>query len=174
MEISQSELFVLLIHSAVGGAILGLLYDLMRAARMIVKAALTSKETVLSRPLEKNAQKSLLADGKDLNGFSRVACWLVTFMTDVFFMITSAVTVIMIAYACNSGRMRWMLLIGHAIGFVLYRNTIGKVTTRFFAIVILAIRKLMLKICNAVEKMTKCLIIKIKGKKKRGRHCEKY
>ena len=147
MELSQARLFALLLHSAIGGAFIGAFGDLLRAARMAVRALLTPITEEFPRPKEKRALIYVLDENNCKKVLPRIGCQIFTLVADVIFMIASALMIIIIAYACNSGRMRWMLIAGHIAGFVFYRITVGKLIMRVCAFAVLSSRNLILKIC---------------------------
>ena len=151
MQISQLELFSLLIHSSVGGMFLAFVYELLFAVRYL-----------LASVIPKNAGGA--------QAVAKVFCSVFAFLADALFVIASAVALILIAYACNSGRMRWMLVLGLAAGFFACRVTVG----RLIRIVLRAIVGALLKLARCAIKflllpcriLKKCILSKKRAKLK--------
>ena len=178
MEISQLELFSLLAHSAVGGVLLGILRDVLNAFCLSFSLLLAQQnETVLPKKLPKKLDEEMARLRERKIGRSRrAAFWVFVAIIDIVFMMSSAVMLIVISYACNSGRMRWMLVFGLALGFFVYRSTIGRLVKSMLSVSAIAVRCLMVRIfkmmCAPFRVLNKKCILS-KSKRKGGLHCEK-
>ena len=187
MEISQLGLFYLFVYSAFGGVFLGVLCELTCALRFALRLLLMPEKIDPPRILDKEMTPvKMSVKSKKSSALARLLCESFSFFTDALFVIVSAVTLILIAYACNSGRMRWMLVVGLAIGFFAFRAIFGKIVRRVFSIVILIFRNILVKtvkfLCVPVRWIVsniKCILSKknlkkkMKKKSKGGLHCEK-
>lgn len=171
MEISQIGLFLLLVHSAVGGAFLGAFCEMLCTVRFFVKVILLPESD--DEHEESNADGKQPGSSKGSSVF-RVILFFITVITDVIFMIASALMLIIIAYACNSGRMRWMLVLGMSVGFFAYRLTVGRLTRRIFSATILFLKKIIAGFVKAtlaplkklkIKKKNKCILSKKVGTK---------
>ena len=133
MEISQSALFWLIVYSAATGLVLGVIYSAVGLVReLIIPSGERYKEIELPL-IKKRAYKS--KSGRLVKALKQVALGFIDFI----FMITCAIAVILVAYTENMGRMRWLIPFGAALGFFLYRATLGRlilkisVAATFFA-----------------------------------------
>ena len=164
---------------AVGGAFLGAIRELIRAVSVFLELVLCSSCSVeLSGRLESAIGKCLPANRKNKpNCLSYTACTIVTAMLDVAFMVAAAVMLIIIAYACNSGRMRWMLILGFAIGFFLSRVTVGRLIRKILKVLAIVAAVLIIKtikmIFAPICAIKNVFSLKIKRKTKGGLSCEK-
>lgn len=179
MEISQIGLFSLLLHSAVCGVLLGVFCDAWRLMRIAVRIAFDRNASNVSRPFCGEKITAFLAESPKATAAARALCSAVTFVADLICVIAASIVLIIVAYACNSGRMRWMTALGLLMGFALYSATVGKLVTRVSFVIMLALKKLILKKCRAIRRSLKCLKIKTKSniverkRKKGGARCEK-
>lgn len=78
----------------------------------------------------------------------------VTFVTDVLFMLLSAVMTFMFSLAYLQGAVRLYLLPAICLGFALYRLTLGKLTVHIYTPVIGAVKK----VCGTLSKKFKGII----------------
>ena len=120
MEISQSALFMLILYSAATGGVLGLIYSLVRLVREIIIPSSERYENIVLPLIKKRAYKNKC--GKLFGILKQLLLGLL----DLTFMITCAIAVILVAYTENMGRMRWLIPFGAALGFFLYRATLGR------------------------------------------------
>ena len=187
MEISQLGLFYLLVYSAFGGVLLGILCELMCSFRFALRSFLVPDKIGLPRLFGKEiAPVKMSLKSKKSSAFARLFCEGLSIFADALFVIISALALILIAYARNSGRMRWMLVVGLAIGFFAFRTTVGKIIRRILCIAILIFRNILVRIvkflCVPVRRTCaklKCILSKKNLKKKMnkktkgGLRCEK-
>ena len=174
MEISQLGLFYLFVYSAFGGVFLGVLCELTCALRFALRLLLMPEKIDPPRIFSKSITPVRMSvKSKKSSAFARLMCELFSFFTDALFVIVSAITLILIAYACNSGRMRWMLVVGLAIGFFAFRATLGKIARRIFCVAVLVFRNILIRIvkilCVPVRWIganVKCILSKKNLKKK--------
>ena len=178
MEISQSGLARLLLYSAVGGAILGMLYLSLILVRAILGCESAEKGKWILRveeaelPLIKRKMRKIKQGGslRFLLDFVLVLC-------DVVFVVLSGIAVILISYAYNGGQVRLAVIFGVSIGFFLCRCTIGRAFVQFSGALAVASRVFLeylyefvlcpLKLVRCINKKMKCIKKKrIKNKRK--------
>ena len=58
------------------------------------------------------------------------------FITDIMFMVISAFITFVFALCFNKGYVRWFILLGEILGFLIFRYTIGLVTKKIYIILI--------------------------------------
>ena len=85
------------------------------------------------------------------------------FVGDALFAVIGAIILIAVSYSFNAGRMRWMIYVGFALGFGLYRILFSRPTRILIFTAILFVRKLVLKILSLLLAPIKWLKIKLKG-----------
>jgi len=123
MWFSLSDQTLYFIASVALGAALAAVYDLVRAARMLLRAG-------------------------------RVH----VFLSDVaFFAVCGAVTSLF-ALPFNKGDVRAFVLFGEALGFLMYRLTIGSVMGRFYAGIARILRRFIGKICEFLKNIFDLLL----------------
>ena len=120
MEISQYALLLLHVYAGILGICLGLLYDGFRITRIFLGAH-------YSRRVAKRLQGLRLPflKGKPPHAESRFL-GLAIFLEDLLFCILSGVAFILLLYAQNNGRFRFLALVCTGLGFGLYRLTLGR------------------------------------------------
>lgn len=106
MEISQKVLALALLYSAVVGAALGMLYDVFRIIRVAMKPS-------PGMPATLRAVYDAIGDT-------------VIFTEDILFSFAAALVVIVFLFHINDGQLRWFVLAGAGIGFMLYYITVGR------------------------------------------------
>lgn len=152
MLADTEAVFVLLCFSFVVGMALGAFYD---AIMLFVDGAFPEKTVKKEKiPLPHNAEeakKALLPLDKRI--YPRD---IVLFFTDITFCAISACTVIVLLYHLNYGRVRILSLVASAVGFALYRKTVGR-PIRFVAGKIIHICKILLIL---VTKKIFCAVLK--------------
>ena len=114
IDLSQRELAILLLLSMALGAVLGVLYDCLRALRAIFSSQKTGK-------------------GR------RALSYAVTFVTDIAFWLTAGVSSVVLLYGFCGGVFRGMIYLGITMGFLLYSVSLGRVVR---ALLFLGIRLL--------------------------------
>ena len=137
MEISQLTLVRLWLYAFVLGAELGAVYDAIGVTRVFLGVSFTQKAEsffckhthVLLRPRKRLSQRPL---------------WLktVVFAEDFFFSIFSGISVILLFYSFNNGKIRIPVLLGLLIGFVLYRRFIGRHLVPLFEIIFVILQNI--------------------------------
>jgi hypothetical protein len=179
MEISQLSLFSLLLHSAVGGAFLGALREMTKAVCLFFGMLASPRSgRELSGRLEKRiGERTLAARPERPNRLLRITRNLAIAAIDAAFMTAAAVVLIIIAYACNSGRMRWMIIVGFVLGFFVLRITVGRLIRKILRMLAVIAAVLVIKavgvICTPFRMIKNVFSLKIKRKTKGGPRCEK-
>lgn len=146
MEISQVGILFLFVYSIFGGALLGVINDVVRTVGYLLFSK--DKEAVL-----KGKIPSLLGG-------------LYTLLWDVLLPIFGAMIMIVIAYTENSGIVRWLIPVGMMSGLLIYRGTIGKIVRSLLGKIAKIIRKIIKGLC--IVSVRPFVIIKNKIKKKKS------
>ncbi len=125
MEISQLSLALLYLFSACLGVLWGILYDALKLLRLSCGAARTPsverRIAAIRLPLLKPAPRRL-----------RPRRLLVTvFLTDLLFCLVAALSLILLFYAQNNGKLRPLALLCAPVGFWVYRVTLSRGLTAF-------------------------------------------
>ncbi len=142
MEISQIGLLLLLWYSAAAGVSLGALYDAFRVLRRLVLS---------EEPTGKIDYKSIKLPFINKSAYPEkkkklAAAWYQTgtVVFDILFALACGITLILLAYSRNSGKMRWMIFVGTASGFAAYYFTLGKMVKNLIDAVVFLIRAVIL------------------------------
>jgi hypothetical protein len=114
IDLSQKELATLLLLAAALGAVLGVLYDCLRAIREIFAS-------------------------RGAGGCRRALSYAVTFLTDLVFWLTVGVSSVILLYGFCGGVFRGMVYLGIGAGFLLYSVSLGRAVR---ALLLLGIRLL--------------------------------
>ena len=126
MEISPYYLSLLLLHSFLFGAFLGILNDVNRIVRVFFGVSYSQKSfrslyardlPLIHRPLVRQSS------GKIKRGVLGV----LIFFQDLFLMTAGGVGVVLLQYEYNSGRPRFFCLPALILGFLIYYFTIGRI-----------------------------------------------
>lgn len=120
MEISQASLAWLYFCAFLLGAVLAIVYDLLRITRIFFgvrysRRAFKGLQTVrlpFLKPYQKRAESRLLG--------------VIIFFEDFFFCIFAAASMIILFYQLNNGNFRFPAAIAAGAGFLLYRGTLGR------------------------------------------------
>ena len=107
-DISQGQLFILLVYSATVGAALGVVYDFFRIIRVAFPY---------------NAQKNRHSTKVNRSKFIYGA---IVFLQDVIFWIFAALVTILFTFMANRGQIRLFALSGQLVGFTIYYFTVGR------------------------------------------------
>ena len=164
MEISQSGLFLLILYSAATGAVLGFLYDIIKLLRYVVFSPGLNYDSEDHRLISRAASKHSSKKGV------LFAEWLSVAITDIAFMISCAISVILVAYIENMGRIRWLIPFGAVVGFALYRFTVGRLVIKMSVVLSIIVRAAFVLVAMIFERIfLRMKSIKIKEKTKKGR-----
>ena len=125
------------------GAGVGLIYDGIRLSRAIIGIRYTDR---LSRrffavhfPLIGTLPQREAPQRKRREFFIS----LYVAMGDVLFFLLASVATVVFLYHANDGIVRWYLLLGLFLGFLLYYVTVGKITVNIFEVITLSLRILL-------------------------------
>ncbi len=125
MELSPLLLSLLLLHSFLFGAFLGILNDASRIVRVFfgvryggksVRSLYTRDLPIIHRPLS----------GEERGKIGQGALSVLIFFQDLFLFIFAGVGCVLLHYEYNSGRFRFFSLPAIVLGFLLYYFTVGK------------------------------------------------
>ncbi len=120
MTVSQTQLALLYLCSVLLGAFWGLLYDGFRIARIFFGehfSSVASRFEKVNLPLIGSPKKP-----KSRNKLRSIFL----FVGDFFFCMIASVTLILLFYQMNHGKIRFMTFVLAGTGFYLYRLSIGK------------------------------------------------
>ena len=165
MEISQSGLFLLFLYSAAAGGVLGAVYDAIRILRALVLPNAPSGKINYSEIELPLIRKKVYKPPK--KKLSRAAVGALVAIGDFIFMIVCAVTLILVAYTENMGRMRWLIPFGAAVGFAAYYFTVGKLVMKISGAVVFLIRAALVYVYTFAEIPVRFVIGKIKNRKRK-------
>jgi hypothetical protein len=129
MEISQWLIAGLYVHAILLGIILGIVYDGLRISRVFLGARysrriadrLRRKELPLLPPPKERQKSPFLGP--------------VIFFEDLFFAIFGSVAFILMQYAENNGKFRFLAVAFTVAGFFIYRATVGRLVMLFSEII---------------------------------------
>ena len=135
MDLSQSSVAALYLMSFLLGAALGLFYDGLRMVRILFGEHFSRRAVEMlqkrnlpgSRPKQRSPRK-------------RNAALVFLFLGDFLFCILAAVSLILLFYERNSGIVRPLAILCSAVGFFLYRATLGKLVMLFSEVIVFAVR----------------------------------
>ena len=145
MEVSQLDILFLFVYSFLGGVLLGLFNNTARAVGTL-----------------------LLHDSGNEPKKRRLLYNIYNAVLDVCVPVFGAVMTMIIAYAENSGIVRWLIPVGVCVGFGIYRITVGIAVNHLLSFAVGIIKK----IAAMVFFMVKHLFSAVKGmieKKKRDK-----
>lgn len=143
MEQSPLLLSLLLLHSFLFGAFLGILNDVSRIVRVFfgVRYGGTSFRSlyardlpIIHRPLS-TRERGKIGDG---------ALSVLIFFQDLFLFVFAAVGCVLLHYEYNSGRFRFFSLPAMVIGFLLYYFTVGKLIMALSERIVFVIKAIIL------------------------------
>lgn len=158
MEISQITLLRLLIYSFLFGAIVGVLYDANKVIRVLFGVRYTkklySKLYALKRPITKK--------GVNIGSGKGICQSIVVNVGDFLCVIIAAIGAILLNYGYNSGRFRIFTLAAIALGFFIYRFSIGRAIIFFAEPVAFICKYLLLSICDILCFPLKKLYVQIR------------
>ncbi len=131
MAISQSALARLLLYAVLLGGCLGVCYDVLGLNRVFFGGSFSPRTAAylqtLRLPWLRSRQRAV-GKGRLLK--------IAVFFSDFLFCVIAGCFVILLFYQFNSGKIRIPALVCVAVGFVLYRMTLGQLTAVFFEWVI--------------------------------------
>jgi hypothetical protein len=130
IDLSQKLLLGLLLNSLIAGALMGVIYDVIRLGKMLVGVEYGVYREPRSRFTLKNAVAAT-----------------VTFFADVTFWGLFALCAIAMTYTISGGVFRGLVYIGMLLGLCVYYFTVGKL-----------ILKINARIARAVKKLVRALI----------------
>lgn len=85
------------------------------------------------------------------------------FIQDIAFMIAIAFISFFFALCYNKGELRFFILLGELIGFLMFRYTIGLITGKLFYLLRFSVNKI-IKLCKALCAMLSTILAKFSGR----------
>jgi len=137
MEISPYLLLLLLLYSFVFGGALGLIYD----GFGIVRSLFCSDE--IPKRIQKLYMKSLPLLHRPIQAprkVGKVLHGVIGFLLDILFFVIAAWGLLVLHYSLNKGSIRLFTLPVTALGFLLYRVTVGRLIRSVSALAIYGLR----------------------------------
>lgn len=161
MEISMRTQLIITAYAVIVGAVIGIIYDIIRISRVFSGVTETSSQSKMY-----TVKLPLIGAGTDRkNDFPKFCGFrehthtatagkkkkktkvvsefyknIIVFAGDIlFFFIVSPIFTVFIYYA-NNGKIRWYLIIGSIVGFMLYYITIGRIIMLFSSLIVFIIR----------------------------------
>ena len=132
-HVSQLCLVSSALYGAAVGAALGAVYDLFRAVR--IAASLTFRPCFSSR-------------GRELPVWGLRFSAVILFISDIFFSLTASAALSVTVFHLLSGHMRWFVLLGTGLGFLLYRRTVGRITSRLLPRLVRSVGRCLLAVAG--------------------------
>lgn len=129
MEYSPAVLASLTVQAIVLGVVLGVLYSVLELTRLVLGEGQPATPQCFFRRIHALSQP-VSATPKKKPRARRVFLFLLRFFEDVFFCLSLIIGIILLAYVGNNGRIRWFILLGVLVGFVVYMGTIGVLFSR--------------------------------------------
>ncbi len=128
MTVSMLHQAIITGYAAVLGAVLGLLWDAFRIARMLfgIGADEARRARFAARKLPLIRNPFLREKTKRKARYEAV----VIFCFDLAYSAVLTVVYTLFLYCANNGTVRWYLLLGSALGFFVYRKTLGVLVMR--------------------------------------------
>ncbi|MCL2213174.1 MAG: spore cortex biosynthesis protein YabQ [Oscillospiraceae bacterium] len=123
-DITQGQLFILLLYSAAVGAALGVIYDIFRIFRVAFPPPATEQKKLKG----KFNHSSFIYNS-------------IVFLQDIIFWIFSAVVTILFIFMANRGQVRIFALFGQLTGFGIYYFTIGRLVYKVAEKIVKFIRR---------------------------------
>ena len=125
MEIVQSALARLTLYACLLGAALGAVYDLLRLSRVFLGVHYSQRAAKRLQAIR------LPLIGPRTKKKKSPALGIVVFLEDFLFCIFAGITLILLFYEYNNGKIRYVAFLGAALGFLGYRGTLGRVVMLF-------------------------------------------
>ena len=125
MAISQGALAWLYLCAGLLGLTLGALYDLLRITRVFLGVHYSRRTARRLRGL-----RLPFLSPRSKKRESR-ALGVVVFFEDLFYCLFAGIAIILLFYECNNGKIRYPVFLMIALGFLLYRYTLGRIVMLF-------------------------------------------
>ncbi|MBE6602306.1 MAG: hypothetical protein E7637_07385 [Ruminococcaceae bacterium] len=125
MAISQGSLAWLYACACLLGLALGAVYDLLRITRVFLGVRYSRRASRRLRAI----RLPLLAP-RTKRRESR-ALGVVVFFEDLFYCLFAGIAMILLFYECNNGKIRYPVFFLVAVGFLVYRYTLGRIVMLF-------------------------------------------
>ena len=139
MEYSPEAFVRLSIQALILGATLSLLYSVLKIPQILFgdsgDTPVADRLRSFSFPLI-----GVPSERRSSKRHGSLVRQLITFFEDVLFGLCISMGILLLAFVGNNGRIRWFLLAGTLIGFVLCRITLGRISDRFSDIFAIMIR----------------------------------
>lgn len=123
MEISVAEQLFALLYSVAVGALLGLMWDLVRLGRSFL--GLRNSSGILS--LEGKRLPLIGEMGRKTVRRSGALADVFVFVVDLIYFVVASIVFCVFVFHANYGNGRWFLVAGCAVGFILWFFTLGRV-----------------------------------------------
>lgn len=147
MEVNLINQILIVFYSIFFGAFLGLVYDFTSIVGLILGF----------KKLNIKVKREILIKNK----WNEKLNIILLCLSDIIFFVIASVLIAIFVFGVNNGTVRWYILVGNLIGFVIYRITLGKLISVLLSYISYFIRFLVYKtICHlnlSVKKIIKKL-----------------
>lgn len=131
MEISQSGFLLLFVRAALAGICLGCLYECLALLRQMLSPDVSAEKLCAGLPKgfwkRPFFARAPLLKPEKLGKVGRIFLQVFFAIADALFAFSFGMAAVLVAYAGNSGRMRGWILLGIAVGYILFRLTVSRV-----------------------------------------------
>ena len=125
MIISQTQLAMLYVSACLLGAALGLLYDGFRILRVFLGERFSQAGNRFQ-----NVKLPLITMGGNRKKHRKILS-VVVFLEDFLFCVLAGIAIVLLVYQLNNGKIRLLIFPLAAVGFVVYRHTVGRIVMLF-------------------------------------------
>lgn len=146
---------LIVFYSFIFGAFLGLVYDFTSIVGLIFgfkKLNIKDKREILIKNNKWNEKLNKI-----------LLC-----LSDIIFFVIASVLIAIFVFGVNNGTVRWYILIGNLIGFVIYRITLGKLISILLSYISYFIRFLVYKTISHLNLFVKKIIKKLPKKQQKS------
>lgn len=153
MEIDILNQIMVTLNSIAFGIFLGIVYDVLSFIGLFF-GLMNLNEKVKNKMLPRIEEKNVVIKN------------IIQFIFDIFYFLIASLLISVFAFGVNKGIVRWYIIVGIFIGFMIYKRTIGMLINTinsYIAIIIfrfydktrIALKKLLKAFINRVPKRTK-------------------
>lgn len=148
--VSQWEQTVILLYALFVGALIGALYDIFRLSRVMLTGVGIGGNKTSSQRLEaviQGLRSEKKADvgrrikiKRRLKAIKDSAVGVIIFFEDILFFLISSLLLTVFLFQVNFGELRLYIYLGTAAGFLLYYNTVGRISAVFSGVAVSFVR----------------------------------
>ena len=146
IDLSQQLLWELLLHALIAGAMMGVIYDVIRFGKMLLGVEYGAYREQIDITL-----KNIMTTA-------------ITFFADVIFWLLFAVCAISLTYTISGGVFRGLVYVGMLLGLLVYYFTLGKLVLKISTKIVAALKKTvraLIKIILVPLRAIFCIFVKL-------------